>query len=150
MYLPAYKCTNVYWIKDIMRGKKKAIKTSEVKYLYAPQYDSLSISKLLDFAAAYQAIEDYLPEARDIPMLPRQWILNVCFTIIGADFGDLVRGQVDNRHSKLAERQDMNVEVDPAILAVIRTSSAVSTTKGNSAHLLKVGSKRRRTRAEIE
>ena len=36
------------------------------------------------------------------------------------------------------------------MLAVIQASSAVSTTKGSSAHLLKVGSKRRRTRAEME
>ena len=44
----------------------------------------------------------------------------------------------------------MAVEVDPEILAVIQASSHVSTTKGNSAHLLKIGTKRRRTRAEME
>ena len=36
------------------------------------------------------------------------------------------------------------------MLAVIQASNAISTTKGSSAYLLKVGSKRRRTRAEME
>ena len=44
----------------------------------------------------------------------------------------------------------MNVEIDPEIMNIIQNSTAVSTQKGSSAHLLKVGSKRRRTRAEIE
>ena len=36
------------------------------------------------------------------------------------------------------------------ILEVIKNSSAISTQKGNSAGLLKIGTKRRRTRAELE
>ena len=44
----------------------------------------------------------------------------------------------------------MNIEVDPEILEVIKNSSAISTQKGNSAGLLKIGTKRRRTRAELE
>ena len=42
----------------------------------------------------------------------------------------------------------MNISVDPDILRVIQASTAVSTMKGNSVNLLKVGSKRRRTMAE--
>ena len=148
-YLPPYKCINVYFMKALMSNKKKALKTTAVKHLYAPQYDTLSVGKLLDFAAAYPAIEEYLPEARDIPLLPRQWVLNVCFTVIGSDFGDFVRAQIEQRNTKLADRNDLNVDVDPEILAVIQNSTAVSTQKGTSAHLLKIGSKRRRSRAEI-
>ena len=148
-YLPPYKCINVYFMKALMSRKKKALKTTDIKHLYAPQYDSLSVSKLLDFAAAYSAVEEHLPEPRDIPLLPRQWILNVCFALIGNDFTDFVRSQIEQRNLKLADRNDLNVDVDPEILAVIQNSTAVSTQKGTSAHLLKIGSKRRRSRAEI-
>ena len=148
-YLPPYKSINVYFMKDLMAKRKRAIKINDVKHLYAPQYDSLSISKILDFAAAYPSVEEHLPDPRDIPMLPRQWLLNVCYCIIGPDFAEFVRGQIENRNTKLAERNDMNVEIDPEILAVIQASTHVSTLKGTGAHLLKVGSKRRRTRAEI-
>jgi len=57
---------------------------------------------------------------------------------------------IEERNIKLAEKQDLNVEIDPDIMAVIQGSTAVSTQKGNSAYLLKIGSKRRRTRVELE
>ena len=60
-----------------------------------------------------------------------------------------MRSAVDYRHEKLAMRHDMAVKVDPEILAVIQASTHVSTTKGNSAHLLKIGTKRRRSKAEM-
>ena len=44
----------------------------------------------------------------------------------------------------------MNISIDPEILEIVRSSAAVSTQKGNSVHLLKIGAKRRRTRAEID
>ena len=58
-------------MKSLMSGQKKAIKTAEVKYLYAPQYSTLSLEKLLGFALQFQDLEVYLPEERDIPILPR-------------------------------------------------------------------------------
>ena len=64
--------------------KKKALRTEAVKVLYAPQYESLSIQKLMDFAAAYPAIEDYLPIAKDVPQLPRQVSAHLIF-ICSAD-----------------------------------------------------------------
>lgn len=47
-------------------------------------------------------------------------------------------------------RQDLNIAIDPEILEVIKNSTAISTQAGNSAHLLKIGSKRRRTKAEMD
>lgn len=79
-----------------------------------------------------------------------QWIVNVAFTVIGRDFSDFVREEIEKRNLSLADRKDLNIEIDPDILEVIKNSTAVSTQKGNSAHLLKIGSKRRRTRAEME
>ena len=74
----------------------------------------------------------------------------MCYAVIGDDLAAFVKAHVHERNTELAERRDLNIAIDPEMLAVIQASSAVSTTKGNSAHLLKVGSKRRRTRAEME
>ena len=76
--------------------------------------------------------------------------MNICYSVIGKPFSDFVRERVDARNNELTERNDFNIAVDPEILEVIKTSTAVSTSKGNSAMLLKIGTKRRRTRAEIE
>jgi hypothetical protein len=42
------------------------------------------------------------------------------------------------------------IELDPAIAAVFQSSTAISTTNGRSFSMLKVGSKRRRTKSQIE
>ena len=158
-------------MKSIMNMERKAIKNNAVKYIFAPQYDTLSIEKILEFANQYAEFVKYLPDPRDIHMLPRQvsynrcaalnsimsdyvvfgqWLLNVAYTVIGADFAEWIRARVDFRNESLTDRNDMNIAIDPEILSVIRASTAVATQTGSSAHLLKVGSKRRRTKQEIE
>ena len=79
-----------------------------------------------------------------------KWIANVCYTVIGRDFADFVRQQIEARNEHVANKQNLAVDVAPEFLAIINASTAVSTTKGSSAMLMKVTSKRRRTRAEME
>lgn len=79
-----------------------------------------------------------------------QWVANVCYSVIGRDFADFVRQQIENRNEYVANKQNLAVDVAPEFLAIINASTAVSTTKGSSAMLMKVTSKRRRTRAEME
>ena len=43
----------------------------------------------------------------------------------------------------------MGIELDPAIAQAFNSSIAVSTSKGVSADMLKIGSKRRRTKEEV-
>ena len=171
LYMPPFKSVNVYFMKSIMNMERKAIKKNAVKYIFAPQYDTLSIEKILEFANQYGEFVRHLPDPRDIHMLPRQvsddrraslnsivsdhvvfgqWLLNVAYTVIGADFAEWIRARVDSRNESLTNRHDLNIAIDPEILSVIRASSAVATQTGSSAHLLKVGSKRRRTKQEIE
>ena len=75
---------------------------------------------------------------------------NVCYSVIGRDFADFVRQQIEARNEYVANKQNLAVEVDPEFLAIINASTAVSTSKGSSAMLMKMSSKRRRTRAEME
>ena len=71
-YLPAYKVVSIYWMKDLLSKRRKAVKSADVQTINVPMYDSLSIKKMLDFAAAYNEVEDYFPDPREIPQLPRQ------------------------------------------------------------------------------
>ena len=79
-----------------------------------------------------------------------QWIANVCYTVIGRDFADWVREQIEARNVNVASKRDLYLDVDPQIAAVIAASTAVSTQKGSAAMLMKTSSKRKRTRAEME
>ncbi len=62
------------------------IKCDAVKYLFAPQYEALSIDCIIEKAAEYKGIDLYFPDARDQHKLPRQWILNVIYTLVGQNF----------------------------------------------------------------
>ena len=62
---------------------------------------------------------------------------------------DFVRERIEHRNLSLAERNDLNVAISPQILEVVKNSTSIAMQVGNSAMLCKIGSKRRRTRAEI-
>ena len=51
----------------------------------------------------------------------------MCYSIIGREFSDFVRGEIEARNENVAKRQNLHVEIDPEILAVINASTAVST-----------------------
>ena len=111
-YLPAYRTVTIYFLKSILNKEKKAIKAGQIKYLYAPQYESLSIKKIIEFAVQFDGVIDHFPEPRDwaslprqvstfetlfvfmtnhVPAFHRQWIINVAYTIIGDQFAEFVR-----------------------------------------------------------
>ena len=60
-----------------------------------------------------------------------------------------MNARIAERNEKLAQKQNLLIEMDPAIAAAFDRSVNISTANGNAAHLLKVGSKRRRTQAQI-
>ena len=116
--------------------QKKALKNSEIKHCFAPQYESLSIKRLFEFCSLHPEVFEYFPEERDLPRLNRQvsthlynlstssfnssvamqFILDVAFTIIGEPFSQFIKDAVDTRNSTLAERQNLNIAIDPEIL----------------------------------
>jgi len=71
-YLPAFHTINVWFLKEIMAKRKKAIKNKDMQWLYAPQYETLSREKMLDWGFEHGNIGEYFPEERDLELLPRQ------------------------------------------------------------------------------
>ena len=61
-----------------------------------------------------------------------------------------MNARIAERNEKLAKKQKLLIEMDPAIAAAFDRSVNISTANGNAAHLLKVGAKRRRTQAQIK
>ena len=57
--------------RDLVAGKKKKVKCDQVKIIFIPQYDKLTIETILDQAAFHPEVKDYLPDERDLPKLPR-------------------------------------------------------------------------------
>ena len=137
-YLPSYHTVSIYFLKgkcllltlttcvDIISGKKKYIHCSKIQYLYIPQYDNCSIKAILQQAANYPEVEQYLPDAKEHPQLPRQWLINVIFTIGGEDFGRWSQRMQDDRNNKMASDNNLLIDIDPEIKRVLDNSKFIS------------------------
>jgi hypothetical protein len=59
--------------------------------MHVPFYESLSIKELLKWAGEnYQEVARFFPILKEQVKLPRQWIINVLFSVIGEDFAQFV------------------------------------------------------------
>ena len=81
----------IYFLKDLMAGKKKRIKGKDVKWIAIPQYKALTIDKIAAYVATFNVVGDYLPVHKEVAKLPKQWIANVCHTLLKTIFSDWVR-----------------------------------------------------------
>ena len=139
--------------------------------LCVPQYENLSIERIIQTARKDSQISLYLPEDRDMHKVPRQWLINVVYTVIGEPFRAWVTNEIAHRNEELAKKQKLLIEMDPEVARAFHSSVNISSkcihwlilriehdsiflfhtaSNGSSAHLLKAGSKRRRTQAEMK
>ena len=88
------------------------IKATAIKTLYAPCYKGLKIETFLEHGLQYPLVKDYFPDARDHHRLPRQWIINVIFTIVGEPVKDFVQKHIKERNDELAEKRHLMIELD--------------------------------------
>ena len=83
----------------------------------------------MDFAAGYDngSALIALPEPeKEILKLPRSYICNVLYTMIGDTFSKWVNTQVEARNEKIKSDKDMSIALDPEILKLFQASTAVS------------------------
>ena len=72
--------------------------------MYVPQYETLSIDRILETARKNPRINDYLPDDRDMHKVPRQWLINVTYTVLGEPFKGWVKTEIENRNEELAKK----------------------------------------------
>jgi hypothetical protein len=67
-----------------------------------------------------------MPIEKELSKLPKQWICNVAYSLIGDPFRDWVMHQVEARNQKQAVERNLNIAVDPTISALLMASTHVS------------------------
>jgi hypothetical protein len=71
----------------------------------------------------------YLPaEEREVKKLPRAYVSNVIYSVIGDPFRIWVSQQIEARHQRLATKNDLLVSLDPTIAEIFRSSNSISGT----------------------
>ena len=63
------------------------LKADSVRQLHVPMYKGLTIDNILAEGKKSPSVSSYLPDDKDIHRLPRQWLANVIYTIVGDSFG---------------------------------------------------------------
>ena len=102
------------------------IPAKDIKSLYVPLYKGLSIEELLKKAEETPSVFNYFPDRRDFARLPRQWISNVLYTVIGQPIADFVTKSIKERNDKVAENRNLIIELDPTIAEAFKKSLNVS------------------------
>ena len=125
-YLPPFENVTIYFLKALINGTKKYLHADRVQYLSVPQYEGLGIKEFLIEAAKYPDTEPYFPAAQDIRKLPRQWVINVTYTLVGKPFADWALERMRARNDRVIEKQQLAIEMDREILAAFHASSYVS------------------------
>ena len=113
-YLPSADTVTVFHLRDVASGKRRMIKCEEVKVFQVPYYNGLKIETMLEMAENYPEVMAALPELeRERNKLPRAYIANVLYTLVGTPFKDWVEEGIEQRNRKLADEQNLMVSLDP-------------------------------------
>ena len=150
IYLPHYDTVTVWHLRDIASGRRRKILGKDVQYLSVPQYFGLSVVDILEYGTASAEVKNALPVVeKETLKMPRQYLINVIYTLMGLPFRMWVGSRVDERHKKVADERNMNIQMDPEIAAIFRSSTAVSTNNGRSFNMMRITAQRRRGKAQI-
>ena len=74
----------------------------------------------------YPQVWPCLPIKKELGKVPRQWIINVCYTKVGDVFGQWVAENIEERNEKVASDRDLLIDMDPEVYKAFQTSTAVS------------------------
>ena len=68
----------------------------------------------------------FLPIQKELPKVPKQWISNVIFSVVGETYSNWVKQRIVDRNTKLVTKKNLNIDMDPAIAAAFENSNAIS------------------------
>ena len=114
-FLGSYESMTIYHMADLVAGRRKRIKQVDVKHITVPFFEGLKIETMLEYAAQYPEVMQALPMVqREREKLPRGYLANVIYTIVGEPFKTWVEQIVDQRHNQRRQEDDQ-ILLDPEI-----------------------------------
>ena len=107
-----------------------------MKHLTVPQYEGLAIKDILQNIGMKDNFRLYMPIVKEVMRLPKQFIINVAFSIIGDPFKNWIMDMVHQRNQKVTKEKDMLIAMDPAVFQAYQASTAIS--RKYFAHLYRI------------
>ena len=151
LYLPEYKTVTIDHLREIAANKRKIIYAKDVRWITVPNYEGLTMKDMLEWSKRFPEVVRALPSIeREIIKLHRQFVANLIYTIVGDPFKKWVDKVIEDRNAKIIDQQNLDIDLDPAIMKVFNASTSVSQYKGISINLMKASTVRRRSKKQIE
>ena len=91
-----------------------------------PYYENLTLDKMWQFAADHPEVNRYLPADEDKDELPRSWVVNILFTVLGNKFAKWINKQMEARNKQRLKDQNKEAVMLPKFAASFRTSTDIS------------------------
>ena len=91
-----------------------------------PQYDNLTLDHILDFGLGFPAVVKCLPPLREIRKMPRQYICNVIYTLVGEPFATWVSERCKDRNQRFQESKGLEVKLQTRVAEALAASTAVN------------------------
>lgn len=127
IYLPAYEQVTIYFLKDIVAMRKKAVKARAVRHISVPQYEGLALKDIAQFLdAGHRQVYDFFPDQQEIHKVSKEWICNVCATVLGDAFSAWVKEQIEERNVQVTKKKNLMIAMDPELAAAFQASTKVS------------------------
>ena len=115
MYLPKKKGVTVYFMGDLISGKKKrkylifnilttvvclVILNDDVKRISVPHYEYVGLKRIKAHFFDNERAQLYLPDGEDQTHLPRGWIHYVLNTVLAEEFSEWIKARLEERHAQ--------------------------------------------------
>ena len=100
---------------------------NSVRHVTVPQYEGLALKDIAQVLNEFHPeVYEYLPDSMEIHKVSKEWICNVCASVIGSAFNQWVKAQCEARNLHYVEKKKMNITMDEEIAAAYRASTKVS------------------------
>ena len=138
IYLPPNQEATQKYLRDLMMGKKKFIKSENILAIKVPQYKGLTVKSIIEFAQRNIHIDKYLPDYEYSKENNREWVWNIVNTIIPEKFKRFIDQKVEERKQQIIKSQNLGISVNPEFMSIFKSSNSVSFVKGKSHFLARL------------
>ena len=84
------------------------------------------MQKILDQIGNDQTFVAHMPIPKEIRKVPKQWIINIAYSVLGEGFAAWIKTQIEERNTKVTVEKNLMINLDPDIAAAFNASTDVS------------------------
>jgi hypothetical protein len=86
----------------------------------------LKLELILENVLAIPDAVLHLPDLKELTKCPKAWVVNITYSVVGDTFAAWVHQRIRERNEKVTVQRDLNISIDPQVLAAFMSSNAVS------------------------